>query len=124
MDTSEEYVRMCKKAKEIQKVWNPENGDFYFDLVNERVYSYCSSAIGKGYTGIDVWLPRQDQLQEMITDGLAWKHVLFDEFVRNQEANWITGEIKNFGSFEQLWLAFVMYRKFNKIWDGEKWVEE
>ena len=26
-------------------------------------------------------------------------------------------------SWEQLWLAFVMKEKFNKIWDGEKWSE-
>ena len=26
-----------------------------------------------------------------------------------------------FNSFEQLWLAFYMYEKYKKIWDGEKW---
>jgi len=30
------------------------------------------------------------------------------------------------GSFEQFWLAFVMYKKYNKVWNNEKeeWVEK
>ncbi len=26
------------------------------------------------------------------------------------------------GSMEQLWLAFVMKEKYNKVWTGEEWV--
>lgn len=33
MDTSEQYITMCEKAREIQKVWEPQEGDwaFYYD---------------------------------------------------------------------------------------------
>jgi len=27
-------------------------------------------------------------------------------------------------SMEQLWLAFVMKEKYNKIWNGENWIKE
>lgn len=29
MDTSPEYINMCKKATELQEMWKPETGDFY-----------------------------------------------------------------------------------------------
>ncbi len=31
---------------------------------------------------------------------------------------------KSFTSMEQLWLAFVMKEKYNKVWDGEEWINE
>lgn len=30
MDTSKENILMCEKAKEVQKLWNPQVGDIYF----------------------------------------------------------------------------------------------
>lgn len=27
-------------------------------------------------------------------------------------------------SIEQLWLAFVMHKKYGKVWDGQEWVKE
>ena len=35
MDTSKEYIEMCKKAIEIQKEWKPEEGDFTKDSSND-----------------------------------------------------------------------------------------
>jgi len=29
-----------------------------------------------------------------------------------------------FTSIEQLWLAFVMHEKYQKIWNNEKWIKD
>jgi len=67
-------------------------------------------------------LERQDQLQEMVdltgdydNNYPNWMLVLsnFVDFLdKPNQAN----------SMEQLWLAFVMFQKFNKIWNGEEWI--
>ena len=64
-----------------------------------------------------IWLPRQDQLQEMCKEKRAF--VLSKRFDDDME-NYITGDPDTW-SMEQLWLAFVMKEKYHKIWDGENW---
>ena len=31
MDTTKEYIKMCEKADEIQKIWSTDIGDYFFD---------------------------------------------------------------------------------------------
>jgi len=170
MDNLKEYIKMCEKAKEIQKKWKPLIGDFvstkgmvegrsynwetylfgknkwaYYSLPFER-YGYISSLNGFGGSckiGVKeklvkiaqgmtdgagvvtlinnvIFCPRQDQLQEMLKDKYAWSkkfpHDLiwdFSSFIQDNE---------KINSMEQLWLAFVMKEKFNKIWNGEDWI--
>lgn len=74
-----------------------------------------------------IWLPRQDQLQEMVkwkdeTDGqlLDRCHVWFLDWAHTKSS-----EPFNL-SMEQLWLAFVMKEEYQKRWDSDKseWVKE
>jgi hypothetical protein len=84
------------------------------------------------------WLPRQDQLQEMVFKiDESLKDLECDDRTRLSKKGIInfslTDLIREFSddldmkyyeeltSMEQLWLAFVMERKFKKIWTGEKW---
>lgn len=73
-----------------------------------------------------IWLPRQDELQEMINfrpNGIYG----FWEFIRGEwnpySESYDTYLSEYLTSMEQLWLAFVMKEKYNKIWNGEDWVE-
>ena len=141
MDTSEKYIKMCEKAEEIQKMrldkW--EEGDYVFDKGYDDVRLVFQNAKWlMGYGIYMVWLPRQDQLQEMIwlrvpskkpRTLLIWllNSVVFPEdpptnknIADNENKYW-----EQFDSMEQLWLAFVMKEKFNKIWDDKKgeWVK-
>ena len=156
MNISEEtYIKMCEKAEEIQKEWNPMPGDFIhrkFTLFGEEidreiwpqtpmweinivywgsmVESYWACSNEKGESRIykhpaemrretSIWLPRQDQLQEMVINfdrGHDNYGVLFG--LMKFSADYNLRET----SMEQLWLAFVMKKKFNKTWDGEKWI--
>jgi len=73
-----------------------------------------------------VWLPRQDQLQEMVFELVQSKPgkcrtrlmKLFAEFLE-----FVGDSGANYDSFEQLWLAFVMKEKYNKVWNGNDWEE-
>ncbi len=127
MDTSETYIEMCD-CPEIQPKREGTIGNIYYDKVDKSVYTLgCTRNDGVNPfvplqvrledEGRYIWLPRQDQLQKMVTrDGNlpVWK-------VEEWFHNWIPlGACPD--SFEQLWLAFVMKEKHNKIWDG-KWVD-
>lgn len=66
-----------------------------------------------------IWLPKQNQLQDMVLNNNTCygKHLYFHEWMK---INQIHNYLKNW-SMEQLWLAFVMFEKFNKVWDGCEW---
>ncbi len=143
MDTSETYIKMCD-CEEIQK-HKPDMG--IVPPTNEDTFigKYGCYWVGD-YDWVEqhsryIWLPRQDQLQEMLLpDVLSIMHLAhnFSEFVLPYELaetlskrrdHWtaLAEMTKNrqyicqSTSMEQLWLAFVMKEKYNKIWDGEGW---
>jgi len=134
MDTSEQYIKMCEKAKEIQAKWQHQDGDFYFtyaddddDIIGGR------STLPRPDSWTDwgkyhhIWLPRQDQLQAMCGDN--FREVLLG---RMGDGEWkgldgfvdFAYEDCRCESMEQLWLAFVEKEKYGKAWDGEDWVKE
>ena len=73
-----------------------------------------------------IWLPRQDQLQEMVkrqtTQMLMsdfWDNPQWKEYLIYEKPYFMI-----FTSMEQLWLAFVMKERWNKIWEDGKWITE
>ncbi|KKM20144.1 hypothetical protein LCGC14_1648460 [marine sediment metagenome] len=150
MDTSEEYILMCKKAKEIQKLWNHERGDFF---VREKEYyrdtpfviDFHKKIFNAHWFKKDekfIWLPRQDQLQGIIIklyedntekddyqirykrELLNWMINSFDSFVKQNVGKPYKSNDSypdNLESMEQLWLAFVMKEKYQKTWNGKDW---
>ena len=163
MDTSKEYIKMCEKAVEIQALCQYREGDWYVD--KKGVVGAIEADLEDGYCGDhwqtreglvaeynewgERWLPRQDQLQEMVdwssedANGFVIPNLISREY---RFCMWIQHEIKThipegfygqavsitsgadgmnraYTSFEQLWMAFVMKEKFGKIWDGGDWIE-
>lgn len=126
MDTSKEYIKMCD-CPEIQSYKRTlDFCDYYayyqLDFWQTTNFTCGSSLLGKG----NIWLPRQDQLQEMVK--YAYKDIKIEVDIKlNRFWNWyreMQVKIKGshpFASMEQLWLAFVMKEKYNKIWDGKEW---
>ena len=133
MDTSKNYIRMCQQAEEIQTQWKPSEGDWCLykafvpkpyigvlsDLSLEVVLIYKEEARLNDYT----WLPRQDQLQEMI---FSHKECTLPSAMIKDPIKGICRFIDKscigrFDSMEQLWLAFVMNENYRKIWNGYKW---
>ena len=119
---------MCDKAKKIQKLWNHERGDFF---VREKEYYRDTPFVIDFYKKIFnecfekdekfIWLPRQDQLQEMVTllfCSVGGECFLLDYFYTFYKS--LKEKIKGM-SMEQLWLAFVMKEKYQKTWNGKDW---
>ena len=140
MDTSEQYIKMCGKAGEIQEKWQPAAGDrcaekteyedfaYYIYLISEygKLYFLLSKQEGPFiedlYALIEfekrtkyIWLPHQDQLQEMIGD--------YKKTIDYPEFEWDFNR-EQFTSWEQLWLGFAMHSLYQKQWDGEDWILE
>ncbi len=116
MDTSESYIKMCEKAGEIQQL-KPDGSQGEFVHCDGEAYQEMDDRPLTPY----IWLPRQDQLQEMV-GGYHTIGGKQDEWTRNMRKEdfpyW-----QSFESYEQLWLAFVMHEK-GKVWSTEKedWV--
>jgi len=132
------YIKMCEQAEEIQKEWLPKGDDKFFDCFDEGIrtlacYKPLSEReiiIGK-WKEEAVWLPTQEQLQEMMQKyyqcnpdikGLKWGDSInlfmlkrfLDFAVKNRKLVW---------DINSLWLAFVMKERWDKSWTGEKWVK-
>jgi len=105
MDTSETYIKMCD-CPEIQE------GHGELTWIQEDFCGWKNKKL--------LWLPRQDQIQEMLGYAIG---ALVNDFHQYCEL-----DLKMYENpsnlpriMEQLWLAFYMHEKHKKIWDGEKW---
>jgi len=160
VDLSIEYIKMCGKAQEIQSfvdsdgvggTWiggnvlyhlapmnQSHDRDGYYYVLDEYETIKCSEC-GEEKDHIKhsvcTWLPRQDQLQDMVMPDPFDSHVpgvgglarAFGFFCSptSEKGEWMQPEadyVHQFLSMEQLWLAFVMKEKYNKIWDGKEWI--
>jgi len=170
MNITKEEIDMCKKAEDIQFLWDvnePSDGDLFAvkkDLVNSngeiyakegevynvsyylRDYPFCHiyfakynnsrsnceiHSVGLFYLNSKfpknqleyfdlIWIPSQEQLQECINNEPVVLLSKFNEFVFG-DIEYVSQFI---GSFRQLWLAFVMKEKYNKIWNGNDWIKK
>ena len=127
MDTSEVYIKMsdCPEIQGLRHHHGMEGGsylvgDFYsWDDYIENVCGHCD--MGGLLDTKYIWLPRQDQLQEMMEPVVGYPNNLVCDFWEwFDECNGIDNDIA-FTSMEQLWLAFYMKEKYNKTWDGDAW---
>ena len=71
-----------------------------------------------------IWLPRQDQLQEMenpkgFSGFIDWRGWL-DNIYPDQENPFDVDAVR-FNSWEQLWLAFIMSELYQKRWHNGEW---
>lgn len=144
MDTSETYIKMAEKAVELQEGWKPEEGDYcVWDTKEDVRLLYCNAwgelEIGSyedenGGTGESVvrrinfdkalrtiYLPRQDQLQDMLDDRFSNRYAYVQAGKFGNEAYGLGLDSK--ASMEQLWLAFVMKENYGKEWNGKDWVK-
>jgi hypothetical protein len=151
---------MCKQANVIQKSWEPKEGDWCF--AHDDVHLVCDGEewqtlgekqllrpfcdYGNPAEDFDyyennikesIWLPQQDQLQEIYGEGMEYlskSDNMFYKFLTDFSC-WITTtggprvfyqlHYKNqFKCVEELWLAFTMYERYQKIWNGKEWISK
>lgn len=140
MDKSEEYIKMCQQANEIREGWRAKTGDYFSETVDGKSVGVHIHPTGDALFVCDVWLPKQDQLQDMLKLPLVserkeclldaiigytfdhkyeeWKDTIMTLVYDDDESHYEP----IFNSMEQLWLAIVMVGKYNKVWNGEDWV--
>lgn len=89
----------------------------FFNMLNKATIQHPEFAI------FDRTKNFQDQLQEMRSwdKRMTTREILetFSVFIGFERAKYYD----QFTSMEQLWLAFVMYELFNKVWNSEDWIE-
>lgn len=57
MDCSDQYVKMCQKAEEIQKLWSPAEGDVFVDelchvtIVNSMILDHLETFMVRFFLG-------------------------------------------------------------------------
>ena len=121
---------MCEQAHEIQDLKTTWDDKDFFGISNNNIEGKLKVSDFKGNTGFlttmespQIWLPRQDQLQEiqpicliMGILGNDWS----DEMGFNKEDETLEKYLSSFEINEQIHLAFVMKEKFNKIWNEEQ----
>lgn len=143
MDTSIKYIEMCN-VKEIQDLWIPEYGDFYID--NHDTRRVIGTRIEKEFSSDRplpipfTWLPRQDQLQEIMKGTHTIGSLIKDlaEFYDPESVCPDTNDIDRkckcqyigksrrllFDSIEQFQLALSMDELYKKEWDGKRWISK
>jgi len=148
MDTTEQYIEMCKKATEIQKIWRPNHGDVFYiesEVMGNEVYyigdvpnyykenehdwsfsthgcGCCSESLGhSNYT----WLPRQDQLQDIHAYNYPKIDLYNLLYCFNAFLHGHSDQTRPH-SPESLWLEFLMEKLYSKRWVNGEWevVEE
>ena len=126
MDRSSYYIQMRESAKVIQKRWKPDFGDFFVSMSAGRT-SACLTLVSELEKKVSylktikaVWLPRQDQLQEMVIKNHASPWDLAIAFSNVLMAD-NTSYFDKFDSMEKLWFAFIMLEKHKKKWKDGEW---
>jgi len=140
MDKSETYIKMCEGAEEIQKQSPCKAGYANNSILWNSADKVILSAHKKGSFMVDskynifvegwwagnsrhIWLPRQDQLQDMLGFRLSASYLCLVSFIDyymtevNEECDFPS----DWDSWEQLWLALVMKEKYNKVWTNNEW---
>ena len=135
MDISPYYINMCTITSEIQSRWVPLPWDYIFCRVDHSVTCIMpgepiNKLVGHwadgnkiqgpeccGFKVEHVWLPRQDQLQDLIFKIPNWTgkyHRRFAAFIDHKQAR----------STEQMWLRYYMALTYKKVWGDQEWLHK
>ncbi len=112
MDTT--YVKMCDCDEIQEQEWTIDEDEFATPEIDGEPTA--------------IWLPTQSQLQGMVRDIIDCpSHSSCAIFINvgHRIRRWCDDAWDywmQFTSMEQLWLAFVMKEKWDKVWVNEKWV--
>jgi len=151
MDTTKEYIKQSD-CPEIQKQFGCALGDWVYvkKTINYNVENpFCvghefktfDSLKGRyrvhcGWDECDylrrgdfTWLPTQDRLQEMFdnTEYSTFRnYFFFHDWIEDNilDGDYIPRQKYKDWSMEQLWLAFVMWKNYDKVWVNHKWVKQ
>ena len=129
MDTTKEYILMSEKAVEIQKIWqkkisnekgghitngNKVNKGEYW-VATRTFWNESDFVVHREWSDVYFWLPRQEQLQEMVLKDQIDVVELFQYLATN-----VNLTLRGWSS-EATTLRYVMENEYGKSWNGEEW---
>jgi hypothetical protein len=153
MDTSPTNIDMLTKAVEIQKLYNPNKFSvlwdynlkydydhnmkykeyrIYPDYSKDRPYLHPTHVFETcdGYEWMAIWVPQQDDLQDIYyTKEIAERYQTTKGVHLALQLSWFVTNYRSYSeqfvSPEQLWLAFVMKKNFDRTWNSDKkdWIK-
>jgi hypothetical protein len=120
MDKSSHYIEMCESAGVIQQQWKPDFGDFFVSMSSGQT-SPCLSILSELEKKMPylktikaVWLPRQDQLQEMLIEKYAtpWDlAIAFSNVLMADKASYFD-RFKRDGALKDLYASMREEKRF------------
>jgi hypothetical protein len=112
---------VCDKITNLAKHLGPENVNYFtYRIEHDRGGHYFEQKHDGLASEYFIWLPRQDQLQDMVIDNFGTVRGKNAVSLMLLEFHFFMNSGVAFPSAEQLWIAFVMKEKFNKQWNAEK----
>ena len=130
MDLSQEYIKMCRNAFELQKGHARQSGDFYVDYRCNEVLIWLNEYEGESIDEVgEYWddefcdiIFRQDQLQgiSQCTTQIRINNEIEPIYKIKWELHWTNAVYAD--TLEKCWLKHVMLENYNKEWNGERWV--
>ena len=125
MDTSIEFISMCQDARDIQSLKKHttkiSGGDWLYNTTTKSV-EFGSFSVRNNVRFLSkeyIWLPRQDQYQELIENNQRDLLHNFNNYFENNYMNGIRWD-----TFEKWWLCYTMLILYNKVWLIESWIDE
>ena len=114
------YIKMCGRARQLRKLWEPVVGDFYYDRKLRKVETVLAVPFSRKD---QTWLPRVDQLFYFALERFnTVKPQYRPAFVLNQFHQYVIDQTPTVcGSVEQLLLQFVMYTVHNQRYNKNMW---
>ena len=131
MDLTPMFIKQCIASEEIQaSKLSIERGDLWcWKSMPTKVYMHSDSnsiilarKSAKPPVNTKVWIPRQDELQKILNWGTEQLLVGLTAFATRICSKSRPDYDKLLLSMEQIWLAFVMKEKYEKVWNGKYWV--
>ncbi|MFF2532349.1 hypothetical protein ACFVS2_25905 [Brevibacillus sp. NPDC058079] len=136
VDSSVNYMKMCKGAEVIQKIKRNEEtgnqifytGDWYVIDHPKRGLCIDNISVTQGFVTMRdskpvIWLPTMSQLKELF--GAGGEAILIFIAITNHwrsDAPYLVHI--DHSSAEQLMLAWLMRKKYGKKWTGNEWVKD
>jgi len=120
---TDQYIKMCQEAKEIQALWEPINGDRYgsprIDAQSIMDDAMLREPIDRIKNEL-IWLPRIEDLIKISSDGI---------FGCDSDDHWLD----EFYGYNEVFpnandsiiiriLKFTMLNLYSKSWNGETWI--
>ena len=125
---------MCEQATELQHEWGFERGDYFTSIAQadfaEKNGKQMVSIVNDFWIEDEltkkrkptawIWLPRQDQLQDMIGDF----NIAYETIWSYMAYNAAGATAFDFISMEQFILQIYMRESFDKQWNGNEWTRK